>query len=195
MKSHRRNRKPPAMALLAALFMSSAVIRAIDPAIALAVEVPGLAEGDARVEEARVADEFSYSDLDGLLKTIRQREAQLNERDAKVAEKENLMRAAEQKLRDQLARLEEAESRLGSLLRLADQAADKDVDKLVTTFQSMDDKKAGPIFENMDVPFAAGLISRMDGVAAANILSVLTPAKAYAITVHIAGQNAQVPRE
>lgn len=197
MITRRPGRRPPAMALLAALFMSSAVIRAIDPAIAFAVEPPKTATTDeAGLQSTTVSDEqLSYSELDTLLQTIRQREAQLNARENKVVEKERLIEAAEQKLRDQLSRLEQAETRLGALLQLADQAAEKDVGKLVAAFQTMDEKRAGPIFENMDVPFAAGLISRLDGIAAANILAVLTPEKAYAITVHIAGQNAQVPRE
>lgn len=194
MKRLKPSRSRPAMLLLSGCFMMSALFRAFDPAVAMAVEDAEMPAEPAPASTAPETDSQSYAGLSELLKTLREREAQLDARQAQTAEKEKIIEAASAALRDQMARLEEAEARLSALLRIADSAADKDVGKLVSTFQSMDGKKSGPIFENMDVPFAAGLISRMDDVAAAGILAVLTPEKAYAITVHIAGQNALVPR-
>lgn len=187
------------MLMLGGCFMLSAVLRAADPASALAVELPKLAAGAEAgappAPPAAAAEGPTHSDLAALLETLREREAQLDARAEALATRAKVIEAAEAKLNDQMARLEEAEARLGALLRVADNAAEKDVGKLVATFQTMEGKRAGPIFENMDTAFAAGLLSRMDEAAAAAILSALTPEKAYAVTVHIAGQNAAAPRE
>ncbi len=188
-------RSRPAMLMLSGCFMLSALVRVFDPTNALAVEDTAAGTAVGAVESVPDAVDESYAGLTELLNTLRERGAHLDAREAKTREREKVIEAASSALRDQMARLEEAEARLSELLRIADKAADKDVGKLVATFQNMDAKRSGPIFENMDVPFAAGLISRMNDVAAASILAVLTPDKAYAITVQIAGQNALVPRE
>ena len=188
----------PAMLMLGGCFMLSAILRAADPASALAVEVPKLAGGgdapEASAAAAPALEGPTHSDLALLLATLREREAQLDARAADLAAKAKLIEAAKARLSDQMSRLEDAEGRLGALLRIADNAADKDVSKLVGAFQTMEGKRAGPIFENMDTAFAAGLLSRMDEAAAANILAALSPEKAYAVTVHIAGQNAAAPK-
>lgn len=190
--AHRRGR--PAMAMVSGCFMLSAALRAIDPAIALAVEAPRAAPAEG-VQPAAIDPGPTHSDLSALLATLRERERQLDEREERIAVKTKVIEAAEAKLRDQMTRLEEAESRLGALLRMADSAADKDVGKLVAAFETMPEKRAAPIFENMDVAFAAGLLSRMTDAPASAILGALTPEKAYAITVFIAGQNARAPKE
>lgn len=189
----------PAMLMLGGCFMLSAVLRAADPASAFAVELPKLAAANEAQEAtpptAPPSDGPTHSDLASLLATLREREAQLDARSAELAAKAKVIEAAEAKLMEQMARIEEAEGRLGALLRVADTAAEKDVDKLVAAFQTMEGKRAGPIFENMDTAFAAGLLSRMDEGAAAVILAALTPEKAYAVSVHIAGQNAAAPKQ
>lgn len=193
----RPRRGSPALGLVSGCLALSAFVRAADPSSAFAVEIPKLAataaaEAEAPVEAPSVA---TQSDLGALLASLRERERQLDEREAKMEEKARIVEAAEAKLREQMARLESAEARLGELMRVADGAADRDIGKLVSAFQTMDGKRAGPIFENMDVAFAAGLLSRMEDEAAAAILGALSPEKAWAVTAHIAGQNARLPRE
>lgn len=189
-----------AMLLLAGCFVLSAFARIAEPAIAYAVEAPGgstdeiPAAGTVEKADAGVAGP-THSDLAALLKALREREGQLDAREERIAIKAKVIEAAEERLRDQMARLEGAEARLSALLHIADGAAEKDVGKLVATFETMDDKRAAPIFETMDVVFASGLLSRMADGAAADILGALSPEKAYAITVQIAGQNARAPKE
>lgn len=187
-----KGRERPAMILLATCFLVSAALRLIDPGSAVATELAGLNLGE---DDASRVESTENIDLSALLQKLREREAQLDRREERLAEKSRIIEASEAKLRDQLARLEEAENRLANTLRIADQAAEKDVEKLVSAFETMNPKRAAPIFENMDIAFAAGLISRMKGPAAAEVLAGLTAEKAYAISVFIAGQNARAPRE
>ncbi|MEM0922367.1 MAG: hypothetical protein AAGF44_09885 [Pseudomonadota bacterium] len=187
-----KGKERPAMLLLAGCFVLSAALRLFDPGNAVATELAGLDLGEARAAPSEPEEPVDVSEL---LRKLREREAQLDRREERLAEKSRIIEVAEAKLRDQLARLEDAETKLSDTLRMADQAAEKDVEKLVSAFETMSPKRAAPIFENMDIAFAAGLISRMKGPAAAEVLAGLTAEKAYAISVFIAGQNARAPRE
>ena len=179
------------MLILAACFFTSALSRIANPDGALAYEVQEIAKGTGSEETVVQAEQ----NPDELIKMLQERQAQLDERARELAEQAKIVEAAEQRLRDQMASLAEAETRLSDLMRIAETASERDVTKLVTAYQSMGGKKAGPIFEEMDDEFAAGLLSRMDELPAAEILSALTPEKAYKITVYIAGQNARAPAE
>ena len=189
-----KGRERPAMVLIAGCFLVSALLRLVNPENAIAAELAGLGSKEEKpeMEEAALPD---YGDLAKLMAKLREREAQLDARAERLSEKSRVIEAAEAKLRDQMARLEEAEARLSDTLRIADQAAEKDIEKLVATFETMNPKRASPIFESMDIAFASGLISRMSGNSAAEILAGLSAEKAYAISVFIAGQNARVPKE
>lgn len=191
--THSSSRKP-AMALLAACFLGSAAIRIADPSSALAVEAARAATGaqPSDVSDGRVTP---MEDAAELLAALKKRETMLTEREIQLQSRERVLEAASAKLEEQLDRVIEAEERLAETLAIADQAADKDVARLVAAYEAMDERRAGPIFENMEVSFAAGLISRMNGPSASSILSALSPEKAYAITVFIAGRNARAPKD
>lgn len=192
MSARAKQRRQPALVLLSGCFILSALLRAADPDIARALDAPS----EPRHEEPAAPPEAKPSgNLALMLETVREREAQLDEREKAMAIKARVVEAAQEKLRDQMARLEEAEKKLGALLAVADDAAEKDVGKLVASYESMDPKQAGPIFENMDVAFAAGLLSRMKDRSRAQLLGAVAPEKAYAITVFIAGRNAKAPKE
>lgn len=179
----------PAMLILAACFMVSALSRLFDPTGAVAYEV----------QKRSVAPPPSQAapdpDMARLLATLREREVQLDARMREMAEKERIIEAAEARLRTQMAELEEVETRLANLIRVADKASENDVGKLIAAYQTMGGKRAGPIFETMDASFAAGLISRMENAPAAEILAAISPEKAYEITVLVASQNARGPAE
>lgn len=179
----------PAMLILAACFAVSALSRLLDPSGAIAYEVQKRSPDETRPLPP------DDPDLAGLLATLRERESQLDTRERKIAEKARVIEAAEARLRDQMAELEAVETRLAGLIRVADNASENDIGRLIATYQTMGGKKAGPIFETMDASFAAGLISRMDNGPAAEILSAISPEKAYAITILVASQNARGPSE
>lgn len=196
-------RRAPAMILLSGVFAFSALARATDPNSAFAVELPRLASVSESSGESAAGSGLEglegggvgRSDLAALLASLRERETQLDEREDRLAKKARVIEAAEARLREQMDRLVTAEAKLSKLLQIADGAADKDIGKLVAAFQAMGGKRAAPIFENMDIDFAAGLIARMEDAAAADILGILSPEKAYAVTVRIAGRNARAPTE
>ena len=88
----------------------------------------------------------------------------------------------------------EAEQKLAATVAIADQAADKDVTRLVSVYEAMKPKDAARLFAEMDPEFAAGFLAKMRPEAAGAVLAGLDPAKAYAITAHLAGRNALAPK-
>lgn len=128
-----------------------------------------------------------------LLAAIREREKDLKSRAAQIADREQMLRVATARVEEQIAALEDAERRLAETLALADQAAAKDIARLVAVYENMNPKAAAQIFETMDMNFAAGFLARMKSDSAAAILAGLTADRAYGISVIMAGRNAEVP--
>ena len=91
MKQPKPSGSRPAMLLLAGCFMVSALLRALNPAVAMAVE-DGNSDPDAGADPAAVElQEESYAGMSDLLRTLREREAQLAAREARIAEKEKVI--------------------------------------------------------------------------------------------------------
>lgn len=180
-----------AMALLAGCFALSAAARLTDPRFAAAVAEETAALDSGRPERPAASDD----DMARMLDAIGDRQTDLETREARIAARERELDAAAAELRAELDRLDKAEKRLAKAVDVASTAAQEDVARLVSAYESMDQKRAAAIFGKMDVTFAAGLLGAMRNDAAARILESLTPDKAYAITAYIAGRNAGRPAE
>lgn len=128
-----------------------------------------------------------------MVMALLEREASLDALEQELMDREQVLRVAKLRIEDQLVSLEDAEKRLSKTLALADNAAEKDLDRLTSVYENMKPKEAAEIFETMDVTFAAGFLSRMRPDAAAGILSNVETNTAYAISVVMAGRNANVP--
>lgn len=187
-------RAPGALLLLALCFAGSAVLRIADPDGAVAKEAAATVAGAG--DHAAAADACdAEADPSGLLAALKQRENQLDSRAAGIADRERLLQVAEAKYREQLEALRTAEERLAATLAVADEAAEKDIERLTAVYENMNPKNAAKIFESMDVTFAAGFLARMRKDTAAKIMGGMSAERAYAISAVIAGRNARAPRE
>jgi flagellar motility protein MotE (MotC chaperone) len=174
------------VALIATCFLGSAALRLTDIGIALAQEA---AAGPA--PEAAPA----RADSDALLDAIREREAQLEAEEARLAERAQTLAVAEEKLAEQLAAFEKAREGLEQTLTLADGAAQRDIAQITGVYERMKPEDAARIFEKMELSFAAGLLAGMKPDTAAQVLSRMTPEAAYAVTVMVTSRNANAPTE
>lgn len=129
-----------------------------------------------------------------LLETLRAREARLAEREARAASDAQTLAVARSEIDRRIAALEAAEQKLAATIAVADQAAEKDVTRLVAVYESMKPKDAARLFGEMEADFAAGFLARMRPETAAAVMTGLDPAKAYAISVVLAGRNANGPK-
>jgi len=174
--------------VIVVLMGSSGLIRlgaGVSKAFALASE-PG-----AHGEAAASCDDPGTQ---ALLEALREREKKLDAREAELQDRAQSIKLAETQVEERIASLVEAEQNLAATIQMADKAAEKDVDRLVTLYENMKPKEAAQLFEEMAPEFAAGFLSRMRPDAAAAILSKVSPQNGYAISVLMAGRNANAPK-
>jgi flagellar motility protein MotE (MotC chaperone) len=168
--------------LIVLCFIASAVLRVSGSGWALAEGIGELAQGEA-------------SPGDAMLAAIREREAELDAEERRLAERRQTLSVAEAKLAEQLAAFETAQKNLEGTLAMADKAAENDIARMTTVYENMKPDDAARIFERMDVDFAAGLLARMRPDLAAEVLTGMNADAAYAVTLTIASRNAGVPTE
>lgn len=187
MSARPRRAAPAVLAVVAGLFLASALVRIADGVgVALAREpgAPGAPAGTPAQPETNV-----------LIAALNARDARLTEREAALADRMQALTLAEARVAERIAELRAAEASLTATLALADQAAERDLLQLTGVYQSMKPKDAAALFEEMDPEFAAGFVARMETEAAANLMAGLSPRAAYTISVILAGRNVGVPKE
>jgi flagellar motility protein MotE (MotC chaperone) len=128
-----------------------------------------------------------------MLAAIKDRNDGLDQREARIADRERAVELAQTAIEARLAALVTAEEELAQTITMADSAAEDDVARLVAVYENMKPKDAIPVFAEMDPDFAAGFLGRMRADAAAAVLSGLDPKVAYTISAILAGRNANAP--
>lgn len=125
----------------------------------------------------------------------------LSERESRVLAKETALEdrlaalaLADQAIEMRMEKLAAAEAQLSETLARADGASESDLSRLTEVYQSMKPKDAAALFATMAPEFAAGFLGRMRPETSAAILSGMTPEDAYAVSVILAGRNANVPK-
>jgi flagellar motility protein MotE (MotC chaperone) len=177
-----------ALAILALLFASSGALRlGSGVGTALANEV---AEPDPAAEPAQCAEMPA-----ALAGALTAREAEMTLREAALKDRVAALALAEAAIEQQLTELQTAEAALASTLAIADQAAEQDLARLTTVYETMKPKDAAALFAAMAPEFAAGFLGRMQPQAAAAVMSGLTPETAYQISLQLAGRNTEAPTE
>ena len=190
-----RIRRPEALFVILLCFLGSGAVRIWENGAALAQEIGAMTAVEQAAEPVEAKTCPPQLEPESLLKAIREREAQLDSREERLNDREQLLRVSQLKIEDQLNALQQAEEKLAATISLADQAAEQDIARLTTVYENMKPKEAAKIFETMDVNFAAGFLIRMAPDAAAGIMTNLNSDAAYSISVVMAGRNARAPKE
>lgn len=187
----RAKRARGALMLIGGLLIVSAVMRiGNDVGQAWARGTPD--EGEP-TETRRAVACTSDADLQAMLHDFQEREAQLQRREAAMAERQRSLTQADLEIEAKLASLKEAEQALRQTMMMADTAADSDIDRLTKVYENMKPKQAAQLFEEMSPEFAAGFLGRMRPEAAAGIMAGLSPQAAHTFSVVLAGRNAGAP--
>jgi flagellar motility protein MotE (MotC chaperone) len=130
-----------------------------------------------------------------LARALSEREAKVATSEAALDERMAALDLAETAVTARIAELEATETRLRETLALADGAAEDDLLRLTAVYETMKPKDAARLFEAMTPEFAAGFLGRMRPDAAAAVFSGMSAEASYAISVILAGRNAEVPKE
>lgn len=136
----------------------------------------------------------SEDDLRAVLEALDSRKKRLDDREQMIAKRLDALAVADREIADRLQEMTRAEEELSRTLAIADQAAEKDISRLVSVYENMKPKDAAALFEEMDPNFAAGFLARMNPESAAGVMAGLSPQVAYTLSVVLAGRNAEAPR-
>lgn len=177
---------------IVSVLVLSGVLRlgGIGIAVANEAEVVAVNEADGRSYECEMSENTQE-----LLRIITARTAELDAKELELMEQSAALDAAKQLIEKNLVQLEEAELRLQATIDQVDGASADDIDRLTSVYESMKPKVAAALFEQMSPEFAAGFLGRMNPPAAAEIMSGLSSEAGYAISVVLAGRNANVPTQ
>lgn len=182
-----------ALPCIVAILVLSGGLRLGGISLAVASETEGEEAAMAAVTE-EPAPPVS-PDVEMLLAAIAERTETLDKREAELAKRAEELNAARVLIDENLEKLVQAEERLADTIARVDGASEGDIDRLTSVYESMKPKVAAALFEQMTPEFAAGFLSRMNPQAAAGILSGLSTDAGYAISVVLAGRNANAPKQ
>ncbi|MBM9596134.1 MotE family protein [Roseitranquillus sediminis] len=193
-KSARPRANRGALTLIALLLAGSGVVRlGTGSGEAIAREFSAIGAAEAAVPEGAICK--TDEDVKLVLEALGEREARIAEDDARVEARLAELAEAEAEMEATLAELVEAEEQLSATLAQAQTAAEDDLARLTTVYETMKPKDAAALFERMAPEFAAGFLGRMNPAAAAEVMTGLMPETAYTISVVMAGRNANAPKQ
>lgn len=147
-----------------------------------------------KTEQTVRAKPPNRAEMGSLLEALNAREARVEESERQIALRTKAISVADEEITRRLVALEQAEAALRKTLSLADGAAEDDLARLTSVYESMKPKDAAALFETMEPDFAAGFLGRMRPEIAAAVMTGLSPEAAYSISVILAGRNANVPK-
>lgn len=115
----------------------------------------------------------------------------LEQREKEISIRETSLLAIEDRLKGQLATVEDANAQLEKKINSLKTVATDDLKHLVSMYQTMKPKQAAEIFDSMDPAFAAGFLREMKSENAGLVMANMDARKSYAISIIIAGRNAK----
>ncbi|MBI1208582.1 MAG: hypothetical protein GC191_15020 [Azospirillum sp.] len=121
-----------------------------------------------------------------VLKRLAERRAELDRRGRELDQREALMAAAETRLNQKLAELQDVRGEIQKLLHQVDDRQKAQLESLVKIYETMKPKEAARIFEALDQPVLLDVIERMKEAKAAPVLAAMDPMKAREITAALA---------
>ncbi len=193
-RTGRRRPGKGSLFLIASFLIGSAVLRVgVGAGQAMAREEPfqlSMSQGGASEQSCAPTEDYRR-----LMDAFDAREDRIKLQESEIRNRLQALSVADIEVSRKLAALEGAETRLRETIALAETAAEDDLSRLTTVYETMKPKEAAILFEEMAPEFAAGFVGRMTPQAAAGVLAGMTPKGAYAISVILAGRNVGVPTE
>ncbi len=121
-----------------------------------------------------------------LLDRLQSRRQELDSRAQELDMRENLLRAAEKKIEEQLAELQAVESRIAAAEEARKTEEDTKLKDLVIMYENMKPKEAAAIFDVMDMKVLVDVAGKMAPKKAGDVIAKMEPAAAERLTVALA---------
>lgn len=187
---------PVAPAAAAPAALTSAPSPEATPAVTPATGAPAsgsrTAPTSATHQVSDAADPLSMSPQEiDVLQKLAQRRQELDKRAADISQQQVLLKAAEQRIDDKIAKLKSIETDIGSLAEKRDQQEDERLKSLVKIYETMKPADAARIFEQLDMSVLLEVMKRMKEAKVAPILAAMDSEKAKAATTALAERKRQ----
>ncbi|MEV8465920.1 hypothetical protein AB0T83_03880 [Fluviibacterium sp. DFM31] len=191
LEKSRSIRKVPFGKVVAFLFIASCLVRIGESDFLLKASdlVADVSNPDPDRENGQGLDPA----LQDLISDLSSREKRLDEQARELYVRSRQVSEMEQALAVAISELQVSEENLSRTIEIAQQASSGDIERLVGIYTNMKPKDAAEIFEQMPPGFSAGFLTQMDPSVAAGIVSNMSPDSAFAVSVHVAGRNMDVP--
>lgn len=138
------------------------------------------------------AEMASASEVD-VLTSLSKRRKQLDDREAQLAMRENVITAAEQRVDNKIAELQALQGEIQKLLGQKDIEEQKQIASLVKTYSSMKPKDAARIFNSLDEDVLIAVAQQMKPDVLAPVLAAMQSDAAQKLTLKLADRLKVTP--
>lgn len=121
-----------------------------------------------------------------VLQELSQRRTQLDKRAADIDQQQVVLQAAEKRIDDKIAKLQELQKSIQVSVDRENAADDARTQSLVKIYETMKPADAAQILSQLDMPILLQMLSHMKEAKTAPILAAMDPTKAEAITTAMA---------
>ena len=149
------------------------------------VEVGGAVVQDAPGRPASAGER-------AVLERLQERRQEIDSRNRDLDMRENLLKAAEQRMDAKLGELKSIESRVDSATLKRQQTESERFKSIVAMYENMKSKDAARIFERLDMKILVEVSTQMKPAKMAEILGQMSPDAAERLTVELANRASGV---
>lgn len=130
-----------------------------------------------------------------VLQKLSERRATLDRRAQEMSQQEVVLKAAEQRVDEKLAKLKSMETELGGLEDQKAKEGDDRLKGLVKIYETMKPRDASRIFDGLDTTTVLDVLGQMKEAKAAAILASMDPAKAKTVSAALIARREQQAAE
>jgi flagellar motility protein MotE (MotC chaperone) len=164
------------------------------------------ADKPAAPGKAQVADKSDKADKSGapdplqmsqeeitLLQQLSDRRTELDKREAGLNDREVLLQAAEKRIDEKIAKLQQLAGTIDGAVKARDDKEEARVQSLAHMYEQMKPAEAARILDQLDIPVILTMLDKMREQKAAPILAGMDPAKAKAVTLALTEKHGSKP--
>ena len=126
-----------------------------------------------------------------ILQELSQRRSDLDQRAADLQQQQIVLQAAEKRVDDKIAKLQDLQKSIQGTVDKQNAAEDARMQSLVKIYETMKPADAAQILSQLDMPILLQMLSHMKEAKTAPILAAMDPSKAQAITTAMAMKQPQ----
>lgn len=128
---------------------------------------------------------------DAILDSLSERRQQLDAREKEMDLRENLLKAAEQRVEQRISELKDLEAKLAAVDQEQEQSDADRMKNLVTMYENMKPKDAARIFDRLDMSVVVQVASKMSARQMSLVLAEMQSETAQRLTLELAAKPAR----